>query len=36
MQVLNHPQLNHKVEVRNGVLAGRCAELLQTFFKNRR
>jgi tRNA(adenine34) deaminase len=36
MQVLNHPQLNHKVEVRNGVLAGRSAELLQTFFKSRR
>jgi tRNA(adenine34) deaminase len=36
MQVLNNPQLNHKVEVRNGVLAGRCAELLQTFFKSRR
>jgi tRNA(adenine34) deaminase len=36
MQVLNNPQLNHKVEVRSGVLAGRCAELLQTFFKNRR
>jgi tRNA(adenine34) deaminase len=36
MQVLNHPQLNHRVEVRSGVLAGRCAELLQRFFKNRR
>jgi tRNA(adenine34) deaminase len=36
MQLLNHPQLNHKVEVRNGVLAGRSAELLQTFFKSRR
>jgi tRNA(adenine34) deaminase len=36
MQLLHHPQLNHKVEVRSGVLAGRCAELLQTFFKNRR
>jgi tRNA(adenine34) deaminase len=36
MQVLNHPRLNHKVEVRSGVLAGRCAELLQTFFKTRR
>jgi tRNA(adenine34) deaminase len=36
MQVLNHPQLNHRMEVRSGVLAGRCAELLQTFFKNRR
>jgi tRNA(adenine34) deaminase len=36
MQLLNHPQLNHKVEVRSGVLAGRGAELLQTFFKSRR
>ncbi len=36
MQVLNHPQLNHKVEVRSGVLAGRSAELLQKFFKSRR
>ncbi|MGC2403851.1 MAG: tRNA adenosine(34) deaminase TadA [Acidobacteriaceae bacterium] len=36
MQVLNHPQLNHRIEVRGGVLAGRCAELLQTFFKGRR
>jgi tRNA(adenine34) deaminase len=36
MQVLNHPQLNHRIEVRSGVLAGRCAELLQTFFKSRR
>jgi tRNA(adenine34) deaminase len=36
MQVLSHPQLNHKTEVRAGVLAGRSAELLQTFFKNRR
>ena len=36
LQVLNHPQLNHKIEFRSGVLAGRCAELLQTFFKSRR
>ena len=36
MQVVNHPQLNHKLEVRGGVLAGRSAELLQTFFKSRR
>jgi tRNA(adenine34) deaminase len=33
---VNHPQLNHKLEVRSGVLAGRSAELLQTFFKSRR
>ena len=36
MEVLNHPKLNHQMEVRSGVLAGRCAELLQTFFRNRR
>jgi tRNA(adenine34) deaminase len=36
MRVLNHPQLNHKVEVRGGVLAGRSGELLQEFFRNRR
>jgi tRNA(adenine34) deaminase len=36
MQVLNHPQLNHRVEIRSGVLAGRGAEVLQTFFKGRR
>jgi tRNA(adenine34) deaminase len=36
IQVLNHPQLNHKVEVRRGILAGRSAELLQTFFRHRR
>ncbi len=36
MQVLNHPQLNHKLEVRGGVLAGRCAGLLQMFFQSRR
>jgi tRNA(adenine34) deaminase len=36
MQVLNHPNLNHRTEVRGGVLAGRCAELLQSFFRSRR
>jgi tRNA(adenine34) deaminase len=36
MQVVNHPQLNHKMEVRSGILAGRSAELLQSFFRNRR
>jgi tRNA(adenine34) deaminase len=36
MQVLNHPRLNHTVDVRGGVLAGRCAELLQVFFRQRR
>ena len=36
MQVLNHPRLNHKIEVRGGVLAGRSAELVQVFFRKRR
>ena len=36
MQVLNHPQLNHQIEVRGGVLAGRSAEVLQEFFRSRR
>ena len=36
MQVLNHPSLNHRMEVRRGVLAGRCAEVLQSFFRSRR
>jgi len=36
MQVLNHPQMNHQIEAHGGVLAGRCAEVMQTFFRNRR
>lgn len=36
MQVLNHPQLNHNMEVRGGVLADRCAGLLKDFFRERR
>ncbi len=36
MQLVNHPQVNHKIEVRGGVLAGRSADMLQTFFRSRR
>jgi tRNA(adenine34) deaminase len=36
MKLLEHPQLNHQVETRGGVLAGRCAEVLQDFFRSRR
>ena len=36
LQVLNHQQLNHKMDVRAGVLAGRSAEILQEFFRKRR
>lgn len=36
LQVLNHPQLNCRVEVVSGVLAARSADLLQSFFRSRR
>jgi tRNA(adenine34) deaminase len=36
MQVLNHPSLNHRMEVDAGVLGGRCAEMVQAFFRRRR
>jgi tRNA(adenine34) deaminase len=36
LQVINHPQSNHRMQVTGGVLAGRSAELLQSFFKSRR
>jgi tRNA(adenine34) deaminase len=36
LQVLNHPCLNHQMEVTSGVLAARCAELLQSFFAEKR
>ena len=36
LQVLNHPQLNHRMDVRGGVLAGRSAEILQEFFREKR
>jgi len=36
LEVVNHSQLNHKMETRGGVLAGRSAEILQAFFRGRR
>jgi tRNA(adenine34) deaminase len=36
LQVLNHPKFNHKVEVAAGVLAARCMDLMQTFFREKR
>ncbi|MFZ1129943.1 MAG: tRNA adenosine(34) deaminase TadA [Terriglobales bacterium] len=36
LQVANHPNLNHQMDIRGGVLAGRSAELLQQFFRMRR
>ena len=36
LQVLNHPKLNHQVEVTSGVLAARCMDMVQSFFRTRR
>ncbi len=36
MQVINHPRLNHRMTVTPGVLAGRCMDSLQSFFRQRR
>ena len=36
MQVLNHPSLNHRVEVVSGVLGEECTAMLQDFFRQRR
>jgi len=36
MDVINHPQLNHKLEVVSGVLADQCSMLLKNFFAARR
>jgi tRNA(adenine34) deaminase len=36
LTVLNHPRLNHRMEVVSGVLAGRCSEMVQAFFRERR
>ena len=36
LTVLNHPSLNHQVELTSGLLAEECGELLTTFFRVRR
>lgn len=36
MQVLNHPKLNHPMDVTGGVLAGRSMEMVQAFFREKR
>jgi tRNA(adenine34) deaminase len=36
MQLLDHPAMNHRVRVEGGILAARCAALLQEFFRARR
>jgi tRNA(adenine34) deaminase len=36
LSVLNHPQLNHQMIVEQGILADESAELLRSFFRERR
>lgn len=36
LSVLNHPQLNHKMTVEQGILADEAGELLRSFFRERR
>jgi tRNA(adenine34) deaminase len=36
LSVMNHPQLNHKLEVVSGLLAKECGQMLTNFFLERR
>ena len=36
LTVLNHPSLNHRVEVQEGTLASECGAMLSGFFRRRR
>jgi len=36
LSVLNHPRLNHRVEVTEGVLGEDCAAILKKFFRSKR
>ena len=36
LQVLNHPQLNHQMQIEQGILAEESGELLRGFFRERR
>ena len=36
MDLLNHPQLNHRVEVTSGVMAEECAKVIVDFFADLR
>ena len=36
LEVMNHPRLNHRVEVESGLLAEECGTMLQEFFRARR
>lgn len=36
LQVINHPQLNHRMQVEAGLLADECGTMLREFFRERR
>jgi len=36
LSVLNHPHLNHQMQVGQGILAEECGDLLRVFFRDRR
>ena len=36
LQVLIHPTVNHQMHVTGGVLAGRCMDIVQAFFRTKR
>ena len=36
LAVINHPQLNHRMQIEQGILAEESAELLRSFFRERR
>jgi tRNA(adenine34) deaminase len=36
LSVMNHPQLNHRIEVHSGLLAEECGAMLTGFFRTRR
>ena len=36
IDVLDVPRFNHRIDVTGGILAGDCAQLLRTFFRQRR
>jgi tRNA(adenine34) deaminase len=36
LSVMNHPQLNHKMQVEQGIMADEAGELLRSFFRERR
>ncbi len=36
LEVVNHPRLNHRMEVAAGVLAEECGQMLRNFFRSKR